>query len=776
MTTCPKCNKELIDGAQFCDSCGAKIFETIFCSNCGNLTSTEAAFCQHCGASIAEAPQQEQPTTVLTREQLTMAHAPEQPAPAPIKQKKNTTKKKFPKKAVIFGGIGVAAVAAIIVVAALFLGKANKKTESNYALYLKDSEIFFSGLKKDNEPQQLTSKLIDLDDAYSDYFDIDNEFFADEGEDIGSYTYISEDDKYIFFPDKIDVYGGFNIYYKETTAPESEAVKIDSDILSYTVNNSATIVTYLKGDEGNLYQYKIGEAAKDKLASNVKNYTVSSDGQKIVYINSENSIYLKRADQDKEKLASDISSLEYVNKDFTIVYYIKDGSLYKQTSGDEKVKLASDVYDVLKIYDSGEIYYLTKSSETNALMNYVTDDMADADASFTEPVDPGNFVTPPMPYRKDYATDEEYDAAYAAYEAEYNAALEQYSSALTEYEAAQETYAAKAARDELREALKAETLKYDNYSLCYYNGKEETVITDAYVYGSGSSDYTVAADAPVIVYKAYSKSEPKTVKLSELDDIYDIYDVKAMVEKALYSSSELYVAVKSTATVIEQEKEADNFIINAPGTDIYYLDDIHYASSSRYSTSGNGTLYHISIANGVAKKPELYDSDVTTDSYNFISDSQVAYFKDYKNGKGDFYINKNEIDYDVNDYNIRFYANHNKMFYITDSNSKGYGTLKVYQNNESITVADDIYDCSIKPDGRVLYLYDYSLKYHTGELHEWNNGETRKIDDDVIDIVPISTSRYKGNEKYYTDYDETEHYGNNADTTSYNYETTEEDD
>ena len=41
MLTCTKCNKELSDGAKFCDGCGARIFETVFCPNCGKQTSTE---------------------------------------------------------------------------------------------------------------------------------------------------------------------------------------------------------------------------------------------------------------------------------------------------------------------------------------------------------------------------------------------------------------------------------------------------------------------------------------------------------------------------------------------------------------------------------------------------------------------------------------------------------------------------------------------------------------------------------------------------------------
>lgn len=249
MITCPKCNKELSDDTKFCDGCGAQIFETIFCPNCGKQTSTEFAFCQSCGASITDAP------------------AEEKPAATP------TEKKKLPKKAIMFGGIGVAVVAVLILVISLISG--GSKAKNDFALYLKDSEIFFSNLKKDSEAWQLTSRLVDTED-------VDDEDLADSAYTLGMYTCVSEDGKYIFFPDKIGDDDGINLYYREIAKPESEAIKIDSDVRSYTVNTSATMVTYLKGDEGNLYQYKLAEDSKDKIASEVKGFEVSDNGKKLV--------------------------------------------------------------------------------------------------------------------------------------------------------------------------------------------------------------------------------------------------------------------------------------------------------------------------------------------------------------------------------------------------------------------------------------------------------------------------------------------------------------
>jgi len=702
MKTCPNCNKELNDDAKFCAGCGAQIYETIFCPHCGKQTSTAFAFCQSCGASIAEQPAKEQPAAVPKE------------------------KKKFPKKAIIFAGIGVAVVAALVVVILLFSGGGGK-AQNNYALYLKDNEIFFTDLRNGSEAWQLTSRLVDAKN-------VPDEYLARAGYPLGICTYISEDGKYIFFPDKVGRDDdGFSLYYKEVAKPKAEAIKIDSDVNTYTVNASATTVTYLKG-EGNLYQYKIGEDSKEKIASEVRIFRVSDDGNKIIYLNSDDSIYLKIAGTEKQKLASDVSSLEHVTEDFTTVYYVKDGSLYKQVKDEDKVKIASDIYRVLKIYDSGEIYYLTSESQEISLMDYVTDDMKDADASITEPFYP-SFPSPPSyPYWWEYATDAEYDAAYAAYEEAYKAWETECDRMENEYYAALEAYNAKEYRDSLRAALEQETLEQANYSLCFYNGTEEIVITDAFVGDYEYSDYTVASDAPVISYKAYNQSSLEKVKLSEIESIYDI---KNMVEAALFSSSERYIAVKGTATVVELEKEADYFRINSSGTVAYYIDDIP-------ADKNHGELYRISISDGVVGKPELYDSDVFAAYCYFVSDNELQYFKDIKDGMGELYINKNLIDYDVSIYSVDVDSDLGKVVYFTDWNdNKENGTLKVYSGEDAVKIADDVHSFYVTPDGRVLYLYDYSLNHYKGELHEWANGQTRMIDDDVICMIPIYDNKYR---------------------------------
>lgn len=747
---CPNCNKEVFDGAQFCDGCGAKLPETVFCPHCGKRTSAGFAFCQNCGGAMASTPAMEQPVEeqpVLAQEPPVFAEeqpifSEEQPAPVqepPVFSEEQPAqpaeKRKLPKKAILFGGIGVAVVAVLVLVLVLIFG--GNHAQNNCALYMKDNEVFFSDLKKGSEAWQLTSHLVDTDN-------VDDEDLADSGYMFGRYTYISEDGKYIFFPDKVgDDSDGFNLYYRELAKPYAEPVKVDSGIRYYTVNTSATLVTYLKGNEGNLYQYWIGENSKDKIASDVSGFIASDDGKKIGYINSDKSIYLKYAGKEKEKIAGDIDTLEHITEDFTTAYYIKDGSLYKQVEGADKVKIASNVSDVIKIYDSGELYYLSTESREIPLTDYVTDDMKAADAAIAEPSYP-NYPdspdAPSRPYEWNYDTDEEYDAAYEAYEEAYNAYEEAYEAweaekqrMEDEYEASYEAYREKLSRDSLRKDLEEYTYTLSETSLHYYNGKEDIVLSDSCA-GKYSSYYAYASETPVIVYYTFTRQEAGKVKLSEIDSYYDVYEV--IGDKA---STEVSLAYKGNASLIPQSEIATGFSINSSGTVAYFLDNV--------SDDGHGDLYRVSISNGVVGTPELYDSDVYNGMRFFINDDEFGYFKNFSldstyKATGDLYINKASVDYDVLAYNIDYYSG--LVYYYTDWNSeKEYGTLKVYNGKDSVKISDDVHSYTYTPDGRVLYLYDYSTKYYKGTLNIWSNGKTEKLDDDVQCIIPIFNPLYK---------------------------------
>lgn len=693
MITCPNCNKELEDGTKFCNACGAQIFETVFCPNCGEQTSTEFAFCRKCGAALGK------------EAEISAASAEKNPP------------KGFSKKYILFGGIGMIVLTVIILAVSMFSGVSSN---SNYGLYLKDDEIVYTDFSEKGT-WEITSRLVD-DESISD------SELAEAGSYLGFFIAFSDDGNRIFFPDRIDD-DGMILYYRNINKPDEDAVKIDSDVLMYAINGDGTKIVYVKGEDRTLYLHDLTD--KTKIARDVVSFHASDDLKKIGYQNSENSYYLWYEDQDSEKLASDITSIEHVASDLSVIYYLKDGDLYKQTEDrEDREKIASDVSRIIAIYDSGEVYYTRRKNTEKTLMDYVDDDMAALDIALTKPEIPDYPDVPQYPSWWDYDTDEEYRAAEAQYEIIYENYEVTCDQLRAEYDAARDAYNEKLSRDSLREELRTIAMDNTEYTLYYFNGIEEALVTDALVSEWG---ITCADDQPVMLLKVYNRSAVQKLNLSEINSS-DEADM--LIQDARNASMEKYVAVGSALSMIEQT-DADMFEISSDGSTVYFLDDI--------SDRGNGDLYKIAITDGQVGKPEMYDSDVSKRAISFNENNTLTYYKNVnnENDKGDLFINGKEIDYDVYFGNVS-YLDDAVLYYTDYSYEKGYGTLKMSKDGTNTKIADDVHDFNITNDGDILYLYDYSTSYHVGTLYQYKNGTSEKIDDDVIALIPVHDHGNRG--------------------------------
>ena len=649
LSVCTKCNHENPDGTKFCEKCGAPV--------------TEEAL--KAGASSESADG-------------------------------GKAKKRF-----AIGGIA-AAIIIVVILAVSLIGSGGKS--NNYALYVKDKEIFYNDFSKSG-PRQISTRLVNNSD------DASKEDLAGAGVILGMCATLSKDGKTIFFPDRIsNDSSGISLYFRPVGDEKIEPTKVDSGIERYVVNSTASIVTYLKS--GSLYQYTVKSGDKDKIASDVYDFYISDDGSKLIYITDEDNIYYKEAKKDKEKLESEIGWIEHVSEDCSTVFYGKDGSLYRRPVNGEHEKIASDVNEVLRVYDSGEAYYLKLESAENTLMNYILDDMREADEQMERPVEPDCSSYPGYPdywgidtiLRINNAIASGTIAEYAASYAQGNSAVEQYLQDYVAYEEAWEAYRGKRNRDNLRESLKNQTMSESNYSLFYYDGKESALITDAFVKNSDHCAY----DAPALVFRSYNRSSIDQIKLS---DIASPYDAEQMVWTALYSSSEVYVGVKGESSLIDQEKAA-NFVIDSGGKTVLYVDDVD---------DSYGDLYKIAITNGKPQKAELYDTDVWTQRIDFVAGGKILYFKDYSydDGSGDLYLDKTRIDYDVRAYStVEYNDDTDSVIYFTDWESdKSQGTLKISKNGKSSKVDDDVHGFVVTPGNDIVYLYDYSTKSYVGDLY-----------------------------------------------------------
>lgn len=754
MLTCPNCHAELEEGSLYCDSCGAKV-ENLnslieYCPHCGKQVNIEFDFCQYCGKSILQKPEKH-------------------------------PKKSGLKKGLLFGGIGAGVIiAASFLVFFLFTGNGNshqetknEHPETDYALYLKDYELFFTDLSKDS--WQLTSRLIDdidkLDHDYLYRTSFNNYLaFHSYYQPTDGLLQISKDGNTIFFPDKINCgydgsfainedpeYDNFSLYYKNIKKPDNDAIKIASDVTSYQLDKNTTIVTYSKNNNLSLHQYDIKKGIDQKIENNVYTYYVSDDGKKILYMTGNFDLYLVYPEKNKEKIAGDISDITYVKDDLSTVYYFKDDILYKKEEGKDKVRISSDIDTILSIYESGEVYYVKKSMETVPLMDYVKDDIILADASESIPVHSETSVKPAVssvkiPDTKASVTSFFWMDRYNSY---YGQAVYPTEAAPAEEEAEEaapafyEEYDLPS-RQKLLEDLKNYKITLYYYTLCYYNGEEEITISDHVT--TLSENY--ASNFPAIAFKAYDPSKFEKIKLSELSgtsDITSIYNyafrsnnhyvegfnewvdpLSTDIQKALNRSAKDYIAINDNITEINRDTEyITPFIFSQNGKTIFYMDNV---TEKRME----GDLYKITISGKELKKPELYDQDVYAFSMQFITDDKFLYFKEYDNYAGDLYINKTRIDSDVAGDMLCYNEAADSLSYLTDLNiNKSTFTLNIFQNGETEKIADDVYSFAPLSKKGMLYISDYNKEYLYGDLYLYKNKKDRStlIDDDVTDIV-----------------------------------------
>lgn len=693
MVNCPNCGKAFEDGTRFCNECGAKLPEAPVapaapaanvCPNCKTALNDDAAFCPVCGAPVA-APVQPDPVTPAPAAPAASAPVAPAEASAPVEEKE---KKPFPVKPVMFGAIGVAVVAVVILLISLLAGSGSKQPD--FAFYIKDKELFSHDFSKSGS-KQVTAHMVEEDDT-------DNEDLSEAAYAIQSYCSLSKDGKYIFFLDKVSE--SPNLYYRQLGSDKKEPVKVDSDVEAYAVNDAATAVTYLKN--GSLYQYSMKKDDKDKLASDIDDFRVSDDGKKVIVLDNEGSLYALTVGKDKEKLASDVYSFR-VSEDLGTVYYLKEGSLYKQVVGKDKEKIASDVYSLSYLSGDGVIYFLKQEDEEVPLSDYLYDDMKSADEKLEEPQ---------YPYSSDYPSSEAYEKALDTY-----------------YKLSDEYYY-KTERDALRASLAEYTFNPGLCSLYRFDGK------DAELLAENVFEYTLrfAGDADVMAFTALGEDSDKI----NLSDIEYLWDVEYAVQTALSDSGKVFVASGNTVCEVDAadaENGVANFYLSNDGKTLYF-------TSVTDEEKNECDLYQVALNKKSAGTPEKLDSEVYR-YYFWMYESELVYFKDLNDDHGELYLNGNKVDYDVYCWSVEYDSESGKLVYFTDYNEeKEYGTLKMYSGKKAEKVADDVHAFVLDPSGNVLYLADYSQKYCKGDLYLAKGTKATKLDEDVVTILTISSGKY----------------------------------
>lgn len=677
MSICLKCKKELEDNAKFCSECGAKVSHVTFCPHCRKKINAEFAFCPYCGESVKINASEEERKNVQLH---------------------------IDKKIIKIGSSAVAAVLVMVLVVSLIIGAVSKE---NYMFYIKHRELFSANMRN--------LKSWQVSEEFDGSSDFDNEQMKNYASYFSDYVKISKDKKSIFYVDRLEGLSQFSLYHQKINSNQ-EPERIAKDITMFKISEEGDCVSYLREDDS-LYWDDLND--RKKVASDVTTFYMSDDGKMFLYLTREGDGYYHNIGEEKQKIDSEIINFSHVSDDLKTVYYLKSNELYKKVLGKDAVLLSSDVKQVVKIYESGEIYYLKGADITINLEDYVEDDMLEADAT-TEQLE-----MPTYPNISDYATQEEYEVAYA-----------EYVQAFSVYQQTSEKNLYKEEREKLRTmGLEGRTVDISENQLCYFDGKKEHIVTEKV---AGYKNF--AEDNAAVIYSVYNDSEVNKVKFS---DIKNSYNIENMVREAFISNTSYYIAIKAKASEINQQG-AYLFDISAQADSIYILaekaqEPVEDEIVIQTDSTNQFDLYQIKISGQKLEKAKKIDSNLYH-NIHVTEDNHCVYYKKVNENdqSADMYLDGKKVESDVRLNAVKYDKDTGNLWYMVDWEEKTqYGTLKKYTGEKITKVSDEVYHYEILPEGDVLYLYDYSTENYEGELYLYKKNRSRKVDEEVIMIIPI---------------------------------------
>ena len=729
MNTCPNCHAPVADGCRFCGACGAPIPQEpvaptkvpapgdakpapTTCPNCGKTLPSGARFCQSCGAPITAqtepAAVQAEPAAAQAEPIAAWAEAPTARTRDAAVSAKNTItakvkaagsrssaegtpKRKKPTAKII----GISAVAVVLVVAIILgITLIPGKHASNTAIYLKDGNLcVLPNVKKNTD--LLTMQMVSDPDALQgditglwDYQDSTNACS-------GCGATLSKDGSKLFYI-STDLETEIRLCYIDLKAKNATPVRISGGVvLAYSVNESATLVTFLR-DDNNLYQYDMQSGKAEKIASDLEEgFVASRDGSKIVYT-TENGLYLYSSLGQTEKLSNDYCSQVYTPDDtLSTIYYVdEDDTLFCNKTGKagDSFKIASGVDTLYGLTENG-VYYTT-DSKTVTMYDYVNQDLLS--------VDPDSLERPEYPFSFEYDTD-----------AEYRAAMEQYEADMEVYEHANDLR-------ELQKDLARE--QYTLVTLNYFNGSQSSVVAEDVRSNSISYASSYARAAAVL---EYTYPDPEKAAALTMDDMEAIID-----SNYHYANIYIYNKIRSSAVAVNGTAYALDLNVwtinpSEDGQTVYI--------TTKNPDNSDIDLYQAGISGSGLQTPTQIASDI--DDLQIIGNNAV-FWQD-----STVFVNNARIDDDVLADHVAFRDDGSFVYLVGEEDDNSY-QLKSYKDGKITTIADDVFNFGFTTGGELLYLRDYNTNRSAGTLYLYNGKDSTKLDDDVFLILPAEDLAY----------------------------------
>ncbi|MBM6828672.1 hypothetical protein H9X85_03360 [Anaerotignum lactatifermentans] len=518
-------------------------------------------------------------------------------------------------------------------------------------------------------------------------YDLENEpYLAAEGiSDGGQYNYyftawgaaFSEDGSVLYYPNAIGENGRFDLYYRQTSG--SEGTLISSDVMDYQISADGAKAIYMKAAEGESQLCYFDGTAETVVETGVTmdtdSYAISKDGSYIVYLKQGESgvdLYVKGTAEGAEAqlLTGSAAIFSMAAETNTLYYVAAQGdtySAYAYTNGEEPQCIMENV-TYMEVMGNGKDVLLMAQDQEKVIpyTDFIEDDMAVEDAALTD----------------------------------------------TEGEA----YEAKAARDEIRQAME--------------NGEGiAPIMQDCYIYTNGQitlaaegvlSAVSVANDHP---YAACFTMESNTkVNLSEISSLDEAEFAYYM---SLIYGEQKVILVNAGGTVSTLEGTAidpSDMLLSGDGTAAAY-----------YETDMN--TGEVSLKAG--KLTGSFDTVVEqAENAGFLGKtSKLGYYKDYENGVGTVGVVGWDMEEKSGVSGVHFSEDSEAIYCIGDINgTTGNGSLYLLESDGETVLDTEVFSFQYKGNGNLVYFKNYDLTTGLGDLYYYNGKESIQLAEGVTAI------------------------------------------
>lgn len=634
----------------------------------------------------------------------------------------------------------------------------------NYVLYIKDESLYYMPTKSEKATKLADHKVNDtnLDKKWELYF-------------LGSQTFLSKNQKRLFFSENTDTDRETNVFYYvdvDDNGDLSERVKIADNVKSFKASYDGKFIAFIqKQEKQQLVHLMIDENKSEVVDYDVRDFEISSDGKKLVYTKESPkmlsvTLLEKEFGNSKEEISENCRYLGLGNFfDNGIIYYSISfdeessidmwGELYKKKVGETPEKIDDNVVRVAKIYKTGEIYYskAKDSVETIDLKDIVVDDTKKEDEITLSQNSKKRLEQIAFECEnalKEHNSEEERIVATKKWE-ENQIKLRAYNEA--------------EARTMLRQFINSgekinikmkEYYYYDNnnstkigeslFTLDYFmNGKKEKV---TYI---GEEAYNVDGSDPAYVLNSFDRQKISKVNMSDLREEY----WRNLIAEAVFARS-----FKPCIAVRKNIFDMDSKMLETTGQVMWchysekFPDKMYLRTLPRRDRKGSHgeDLSEITLKDGKVIDCKKLTAEKKVDE---ILGEYV-----YMMENGDFYYEKRIHDdesaikaiYEIWNKGklfsegMIFFANEkeNEILLIkpTEKGDEHVGPLEYYKDGVNKKIGEKVASSAyILPNKDIVYLENYDSEKQIGDLYIYTTKDEKKLIEKDVKLINVEKMR-----------------------------------